>query len=412
MQHSSYLLVGGNFINKGAEAMLKTVRDQILSYHPNAQIYCICHPVEKEIAKSQGFHPVTSTTPIWQQRMQQLIDRVDSKIKRLAGKAGKPYADYSPMKSIRNIPNLKAAIDVSGFAYGDKRGYLQPIETKKIIAYCKSVNARYLFMPQAWGSFKEARVAKECKEMITASDAYFTRDDISRAYVAALLEKPEKDVPLACDIAFHFPVPAIDGRHLLNKNGIMPDPSKILVGISPNMRIYERMNGRGKENEYVQSIARLIHQLGDEYQIVLIPNEIIPGNQDKKDDQFLCKLIYETVNLPERCFHIKGYYSAEEIKSIIRETDLLVASRFHSLIFGLSLGIPCMAISWSHKYRELFRLFELEEYVLEDEGSNIKDILNTFHKLQKNKQEVEAKIKAKLPLLKASNEHVFLLLKE
>ncbi len=408
MQQQSYLLVGGNFINKGAEAMLKTVKYKLEEKHPGAVVYCICHPEERVIATKQGFIPVTDTTPPLLKKIQKLADRVLGKLKKMMGGAGKPYADYSPMNEIKKINNLVAAIDVSGFAYGDKRGYQQPIETTKIIHFCKQTGARYLFMPQAWGSFKEPQVAKNCRNMILTADAYFTRDDVSRSYVADLLQLKTEDIPLACDIAFHFPIPTISGKEILKKNKISLDVHLLTVGISPNMRIYERMKGSGADNEYVKNFCAIIKELQQRFEIILVPNEILPGEGvDHADDQFLCKTIYEALPDKIHCHLLKGYYSAEEVKAVIRETDLLIASRFHSLVFALSLGIPCMAISWSHKYRELFKLFSLEEYVLEDKGTGIAHILETFEKLYKSRSEVAQVIKTRLPLLKDSNKHVF-----
>ncbi|NNV54426.1 polysaccharide pyruvyl transferase family protein [Limnovirga soli] len=410
MQQSSYLLVGGNFINKGAEAMLKTVRFKILERHPNAQVYCICHPEEREIATRQGFIPITDTTPPTVKKVKNLADKVINKLKTTLGGASKPYADYSPMGDIEKIQNLVAAVDVSGFAYGDKRGYIQPLETIKIIHFCKKNNAKYIFMPQAWGDFKEPKVAANCRSMIKSADAYFTRDDVSRKFVANLLQQKLEDIPLACDIAFHFPIPAISGKEILARNGIQLNPDRLTVSISPNMRIYERMKGTGANNEYVQAFCTIIKELGKRFEILLVPNEIRPGGGDNKDDQFLSKTIYQAVEDKTNCHFFEGYYSAEEIKAIIKETDLLIASRFHSLVFALSLGIPCMAISWSHKYRELFKLFNLQDFVLEDKGSNTDSILQTFEKLYEQRESIAANISETLPKLKESNKHVFNLL--
>ncbi len=58
MKVKNFLLVGGNFINKGAEAMLKTVQHHILDVYPDARVFVICRYAEKDIARKQGFIPV------------------------------------------------------------------------------------------------------------------------------------------------------------------------------------------------------------------------------------------------------------------------------------------------------------------------------------------------------------------
>jgi colanic acid/amylovoran biosynthesis protein len=110
-------------------------------------------------------------------------------------------------------------------------------------------------------------------------------------------------------------------------------------------------------------------------------------------------------------YYFDGYYSAEEIKVVIKATDVVIASRFHSLVFALSLGIPCIAISWAHKYRELFKLFGMEDFVVEDTKMNEAAILQLFEQLTSEYSAWQSKISTVLPELKQRNAEVFDLLK-
>lgn len=404
MNNPSFLIVGTNFINKGAEAMMKTVSHQVLNKYPNADIHVICHKEERDVATSQGFHPLYIDV----HPLSRLIEKVIGKLKQIAGLANKPYADYTPMNQVKAIKNLKTVIDASGFAYGDKRGYQQPLESQKIIDYCKTIGVPYIIMPQAWGSFKDPQVAQNVRQMLESCDRYYTRDDVSRAYVADLLSKSIEDIPILPDIAFHFPIPDNDGRELIRGFGFdTSSTDKPILGISPNMRIYERMSGIGVDNEYINTVIQLIKHYRDQFHIILIPNEIRPGQSGLKDDAYLCQLIYDTLPDKSGLTLVRGYHTAEEIKAIIREVDILIASRFHSLIFALSLGIPSMAISWSHKYRELFRIFDLERFVVEDKGLKLEKATTLFDELWQNRKDISEQISNELPKLKARNAEVF-----
>ena len=66
-------------------------------------------------------------------------------------------------------------------------------------------------------------------------------------------------------------------------------------------------------------------------------------------------------------------YACKDVKNVISIFDLLIGSRYHSLVFGLTCGVPSIALSWSHKYKELFQLFDLEEFVVEYENFNEKE---------------------------------------
>jgi colanic acid/amylovoran biosynthesis protein len=73
--------------------------------------------------------------------------------------------------------------------------------------------------------------------------------------------------------------------------------------------------------------------------------------------------------------------SAESTKALIGRFEFLIGSRFHSLVFGLSQGIPALAISWSHKYRELFAQFEMEDYVQECQEIDADELVIKFEKV-------------------------------
>lgn len=407
MNKTAFLIVGANFINKGAEAMLKTVAHEIKKRHTDPVIYCICHSGEKDIASQQGFIPLYVERTF----IGNLVFKIKNKLQRILSGRPVPFADYSPMDKISRIESLRMAIDVSGFAYGDKRGYLQPLETIKIIQHCKKVGAKYIFMPQAWGSFEKPDVAENCRNMLQMADHFFARDDVSRKYLAELLQKPITEIALLPDIAFHFPIPTIDGKKLLKNAGYNGGNGRKILMISPNMRVYERSTGKGKDNSYVQLLTRIITYATRNFDVVLVPNEILPPGMQGNDDQYLCKLLYDALETKDNCYYLNGYYSAEEIKAVIREAHILLASRFHSLVFALSLGIPSIAISWAHKYRELFKLFGMEHFVIEDSQMHETGITERLNELIAEHERWAKQITDTLPQLKQRNATVFELLK-
>ncbi len=67
---------------------------------------------------------------------------------------------------------------------------------------------------------------------------------------------------------------------------------------------------------------------------------------------------------------------------MIGKTACVVGSRYHALVAALSQGIPCMALSWSHKYRELLKPFGLGKYAVESAdgagGSAILTLCDAF----------------------------------
>ena len=106
-------------------------------------------------------------------------------------------------------------------------------------------------------------------------------------------------------------------------------------------------------------------------------------------------------------FFADQYYSAVEVAKIIGSVDILISSRFHALIFGFLHEKPVMAISWSHKYRELFSLFDLEDFVLESNDMEQDDAIRLLSRLMTEQESIEKKIKTSLPGLKIKAGEMF-----
>jgi len=141
--------------------------------------------------------------------------------------------------------------------------------------------------------------------------------------------------------------------------------------------------------------------------VIFIPNEVFPPNVQAKDDRYLCRLLMKFVEVPGRCFFADQYYSAVEVDTIIGSVDILISSRFHALIFGFLHEKPVMAISWSHKYKELFSLFDLEDFVLESNDMEQDDAIRLLSRLVAEKESIEKKIKTSLPGLKRKAREMF-----
>ncbi len=396
-----FLIIGANFINKGAEAMMKTVQHHIIQKYPNAKVFTVVRPTDQPAAERGGFVPITNNEKGLRKLWGELSRKIYAKLTGPLGLKPKPFADETPLRDMRQkINKLDMVLDASGYAYSDQRGYRQPEETMKAIKFARDKGAKFKFMPQAWGPFEDAETAKNVREMLQKGDGYFVRDSVSQKFMAELLSKKENEIAVYPDLAFTFPKPSAElGAGILKKLGWQG--AKKLAGISPNMRVYQRVEGKGQNNDYIKKLKQVGERLLEKgYQIVLVPNEILPFEGYHPDDRFACRRLYEALDKNPDVFLVDDYHSAEEIKSVIGHAEVMVASRFHSLIFALSQGIPSLAISWSHKYRELFKLFALEKYVVEDTGLDENQVLPKLDELLSEKEKVARQIEATLPKIR------------
>lgn len=385
-----------------------TVRQQLELRYKQARFYMICRGYEKALAEENGIIPVCNEDGGLKKKIKRFYKRASGKMHKFIYKEDKPFVFEFPFAVLKSkIPNIDMIVDVSGFAYADSWGEPMVIETIKLQRLYKKEKTRFYFMPQAWGSFHKPGVANAVKEMLANANKFYARDVTSQKYLSDVLDMPPKKIPLMHDIVFAYDTNGVS-NNVASSLGYKRKSDR-LIGISPNLRVYERSSGLEKDNVYFKMLLALANHCVQTMNadVIFIPNEVFPPNVQAKDDRYLCRLLMKFVEVPERCFFADQYYSASEIDTIIGSVDILISSRFHALIFGFLHEKPVMAISWSHKYKELFSLFNLEEFVLESSGAEQNDVIGIFNKLVSERKNVEMKIKETLPGLKKKAMEMF-----
>lgn len=363
------LIRGAGFENKGAEAMLRTVQREIGKRISNVSFYVFTAQNQAQVFNSSGIFAIVVTSSLRNKLLHSFpLSKIytNNKLKRknpdfaCAIKISKTSA-FQILKQ----NNFDVIIDISGYGYGDAWSVERCKNTWAWVKYCKNNNKPYIFLPQAWGAFENKDIAAWTRKNVENAKLFFARDYESKKYLSVLCEKKLSDLRMAPDIAFQFKGANKNvGESILHNLGFKFGKRPI-IGLVPNMRVYERTVGEGSDNNYVKLLVEVanycIEKLGAS--VLCLPNEIKVLGKSGHDDRFLCGIIQASVNKNEHCFTTRDYHYCETIKSILSNLDLLVASRFHSLVFGLSSGIPVMALGWSHKYVELLMGFGLKDYI-------------------------------------------------
>jgi polysaccharide pyruvyl transferase WcaK-like protein len=355
------VLRGAGFENKGAEAMTRVVQKEIGKRVGGATFHARLCPEEVQLGRRAGLHvPVVRGGRLGKAAMMAMAALRSGELRRLAKVHAKAALE------IATCGRVDGVIDISGFVYGDSFGASPAKYAWAWIGYCNERRRPYVFFPQAWGPFTDPVLAGAVKDMCQKASAVYVRDVASHDYLNALLADTGRGATLAPDIVFRFEgASPAEGAQVLASHGIEVG-ARPIIGISPNMRVYERMPGTGASNAYVGLMAEAaklcVRELGAS--VVLIPNEIRPVADERQDDRFLCKAIAEAAGTAGPVAAMCGEYSAEIVKAVIEHVELLVASRFHSLVFALSSAVPSVAVGWSHKYVELMTFMGMEEYVV------------------------------------------------
>lgn len=408
------LIRGAGFENKGAEAMMRVVQREIGRRLSSVSFHSGVFLRERSFAYQSGFVPLFYAPSSRMQLLRKLpfLPRIPEYL--LARK----NPDFSQAiktntkaaYEINAIGSIDAVIDVSGFAYSDSCAWGKDAVkvTQAWTEYCHVKNKPYIFMSQAWGPFDKPEIAGPTRTICEKSSLLISRDDESTKYLAKLQNVHSSSIRQAPDIAFCFGgAPPEVGRTIIRGLGLSED--RPIIGVVPNMRVYERLPGVGADNQYVKLLISLVDhctaKLGAK--VLLMPNEIKVSGAHGPDDRFLCCLVASQIKNAEHCCAVRDYYPAETVKSILGQLDMLISSRFHSLVFALSEGVPVLALGWSHKYQELLRPFDLEKFVVDHDQLEVEGVITLIEEAWEIKEKTSKRIRAVVPDLQFKVDALF-----
>jgi len=242
--------------------------------------------------------------------------------------------------------DVRGVVDASGFAYSDAF-QLRSIQTEA--AYSEVWSKRHLpkvMLPQAFGPFNDQDKARFSSIVLDQAGLVFARDDTSLSYLEDL--KLSTIVKRAPDFTIPLSPPQIDR--------VMPGP---FVAIVPNSKIVAKQVAG--TSEYV---SRLV-----EY-----------GNACRSHGVDALVVVHESGDLElgteigrRLVADVFTHENPMILKAVIGQSELVVSSRFHAIVGGLSQGVPTLALGWSHKYRELLKDFGVENWLvtMDEDPANV-----------------------------------------
>jgi colanic acid/amylovoran biosynthesis protein len=236
-------------------------------------------------------------------------------------------------------------MDASGYAYGDSWGAAKARDRlgSRISAWRRQ-GSSVVLLPQAFGPFETPALRVEMQRILSQADRIYARDEASLANLRQL-------APGSSSVARGYDFTCL----------VSPQPFRGMealegvVGLIPNHKMYSQVAGidRAAYVDYFIRVARGL--LANGQRPVLILHE---GLQDQRICEEIKAAVGDTLD-------IVALTDPREIKMAIGMCSSLLTSRFHGFASGLFQGVPSLATSWSHKYKELARDFDAAELVLE-----------------------------------------------
>ena len=402
-------LVGATFYgNRGAEAMLTTTIALLRQRHPNLgfNVYSY-YPAKDRASISDDHVRVFSSTPA--QLVLALLPLALLYV--LLGIPGLRGLRRSLPESIQALARSKALICLAGVSFIDGREKFLPFNIATILP-AMLLGVPVIKFAQAVGPFEKRANRLAARLFLTRCAKVFTRGAVTQSHLedrfdGAFFER-------ANDVAFSF-----RPEYSLTRGDVVVDAivqraessraaGATVVGICPSVVVAQRRAAHGRD--YAGEVAALVASLqGAGRSIVVFPNATRGDDPDKTHNNDLPLLADVRDRLPDDVRSdvtvVDASVNASDVHRVIAACDVVITSRFHAMVGALVCAKPVLVLGWSHKYREVMALFDLEEHVFDDSIADLAALVHMVDDLIEHAAELSAQIARRLPAVQALASH-------
>lgn len=348
---------GVNFINKGAELMLRSIIDEFKKRDIDTD-FCL-NIKDISLAPSE-----MSNLKLYPWRYSKKLPFLGKSLNFIFDKTG--IKTFSGREVVtRNQINV--ILDASGFVYSEQWG---PESAEVMASYyreAKRKGQKVVLLPQAFGPFGQIRLKEAMQEIIHSADLIFARDKISYSSLKEITSNVD-NIYLSKDFTIKM------------KGEVVKKKTDGKVCIIPNYRMIDMR----EDNVYLgflDNVVNALNKLNHKFYFLI---------HESDKDSSIVKQLEEKRNAN---YEIIMEENPMKIKTLIGNSKFVIASRFHGIISALSQNIPTIATGWSHKYEMLYNEYEIEKLYLD----NLTDEVEIFHLIELlSKKNEFASIKQKL----------------
>lgn len=250
-------------------------------------------------------------------------------------------------RSLDLFPELSALV-VKGGGFLHSYGKISDAYVMYYFLFDLMLAHRYrvktIILPNSIGPLKN-RLAKRLVEKVIAKSSYVSvREDVSRSF---LKEQLKMDVPTIPDLGFFLEGSKNDYSAYLKERGFDKTKKNIAITLRP-YRFDGHVNADELYVNYLNEINKFINsQVARGYDVSLIAHTLGPSAHE--DDRLALKDVYNSIAQADKgnVIYLEDFeLNSRQLQKIYSHYDLLVGTRFHSVIFALNEKIPAIAIAY------------------------------------------------------------------
>jgi len=409
-------IIGGTvWGNRGAESMLVTVIGQLRTSFPKAHfnVFSYYPAKDRELVKDDRV-TILSAKPFSLATRHFIGALISAVCKKIGAKL--PKGDF--FKIARALAGSDMLLDIGGITFSDGREKYLPFNILSIWP-AMQLGVPVIKLAQAVGPFRGPLNRALSKIFLFKCAHVFARGEKTAEFLRKF-EYPGEKFDTAADIAFLYqPEFSLSTENedkvssLIQRLEAAKEQGKKVVLFSPSILVESESSKHGLD--YAGRLLDVVRALGPEdYHYVFMPNATREGSDKVHNNDLLTigrmKTAWEVAqvedNLAADGEWVDYDINTASIRHIISQADVLVTSRYHAMISGLSLEIPTIVIGWGHKYRETMAYFGLEEFSL-DFSDGQADPAVIMSNVLKDTSAIKEKIRKNLPQVRQLSKKQF-----
>lgn len=364
------LIIHSHNANRGDEAAVKAMVDELLIKYPDANI----------TISNIGFTPY----PNMPAQVEQIgrFPKYRSKIAKIEffivwatkgaiafTKEGKKFV--KKLKSADLVLHAPGGPSIGDIYYGSEKMYLWRLRL------AKRMRIPYMFYAPSMGPFNNPERSKIRKEVLLGAEKVILRDPISVGFVREFL--PELEVEQALDSALQHDIDVIENERKYNEYTELSDfisGFDKCIGITvTDLLWHPKHQSTGIDKTIVEVFKKFIKDRTDEgYGVVFVPQLYGTNNDTDFMNQFM---------IEGKTFIVDAFSDEHDTyfqQYVIGKLYAVVGMRYHSNIFSAKMGTPFVSVSYEQKMKGFMESVDLDRYCL-DVFSLTEDNLNEKFKL-------------------------------
>lgn len=174
-----------------------------------------------------------------------------------------------------------------------------------------------------------------------------------------------------------------------------------ILGINVNPQVVAHL-ASGTESTLARSVAQACEALiSHNTSVVLIPHDFRPGCADLR----VMGLVWQHLSALARrnALLLVNPFTAQEIKSVCKDFDLVFSARMHLAIGALSVGTPVCGMQYQGKFAGLFQHFSMgnDIFIAPEDALDALRLAAFLNRHLDQAKELKQQVEAKLPAVRA-----------